>query len=239
MHWINEQSSIGIACFVKTPELSPIKTRLATSIGRQNALKLYGLMLHGIRQIFENLLKIDSNCLTYWAVAEQGSESYWSGFPCLQQSSGDLGDRLHSIYSQILKRHDGAILIGADCPLLTVDRLHSASQKLRSQQGFILGPSYDGGFYLFGGTRSIEKKVWNKPTYSSSETKRQLKKELSKIGTVIELEELIDIDEYEDLKMISEINNGRIKNPSLIEIVDFSKEILTKFSKNTSTQFCQ
>jgi len=228
---MNEQSSIGIACFVKTPGLSPIKTRLASSIGNQNALKVYGLMLAGLRGTFETLLKLDPNATAYWAVAEDDiNESFWCDFPCLKQDGGDLGDRLHSIYSQILERHDGAILIGADCPFLTSDKIYSASQRIRSQQGFVLGPTFDGGFYLFGGTRSLEKKVWKTPTYSSPTTELELKTELSKIQTVVELEELFDVDEYKDLCEILMMEEQLQKNEYETELLNFIRALINQHS---------
>ncbi|PIR22891.1 MAG: hypothetical protein COV44_05780 [Deltaproteobacteria bacterium CG11_big_fil_rev_8_21_14_0_20_45_16] len=227
MHWINEQSSIGIACFVKTPGLSPIKTRLASSIGNKNALKVYELMLAGLRGTFESLLKLDPNATAYWAVAEEELDnSYWSDFPCLKQDPGDLGDRLHSIYSQILERHDGAILIGADCPLLTSHKLYSAGQKLRSQQAFVLGPTLDGGFYLFGGARSLEKEVWKRPPYSAATTKCELQRELSKIQTVVELEELSDVDEYEDLLEL--LKAGKERQENVFELLNFVRSLITQ-----------
>lgn len=229
MHFINEKPSIGIACFVKTPGLSPLKTRLASSIGKQNALQVYELMLNALRGTFEGLMKLDLNSTIYWAIAENDLDvSYWSDFLCLKQGLGDLGDRLHSIYTQMLERHDGAILIGADCPLLDSNKLYSASQKLRSQEGFVLGPTRDGGFYLFGGTRSVEKEIWKTPTYSSPTTKRDLKTELSKIETVHELEELFDVDEYDDLLELLNVAGELQKYECEIELLNFVRTLVNR-----------
>ena len=55
--------NIAIAIFVKTPGISPIKTRLAASIGQQKAEDFYRLSL---KSLVSTLKEIDIT--PYWAV---------------------------------------------------------------------------------------------------------------------------------------------------------------------------
>ena len=64
-----ELQSTAIAVFVKTPRLSPVKTRLAASIGTPNAEQLYRLCIGAIEQTLDTTLK-NLNATPFWAVGE-------------------------------------------------------------------------------------------------------------------------------------------------------------------------
>ena len=72
----------ALCVFVKTPGLSPVKTRLANTIGDKAALKVYNKLLEVLKELLDSLVNID----IYWAVNE-GSEAfkYWESYPCLTQ----------------------------------------------------------------------------------------------------------------------------------------------------------
>ena len=59
--------SIALAIFVKTPSLSPVKTRLAQSIGEDKAIAFYMLCLEAIK---ETAKQIDADVV--WAVGRKG-----------------------------------------------------------------------------------------------------------------------------------------------------------------------
>jgi hypothetical protein len=194
----------GIATFVKTPGQTPLKTRLAAGIGQDQAHKFYTLACQAIRSILE---KTPVHITAYWAVAEQGQTDYWHQFPNLWQGVGGLGDRLHKIYGELLFNHKVGMLIGADCPQISTSMVNEAFQTCRNSQSFVLGPASDGGFYLLAGSKTIPHGVWNKVPYSHADTYQLLKAELQKIGSVVELDPLTDVDTKDDLaEMIQEMN---------------------------------
>ncbi|MGR9116067.1 MAG: TIGR04282 family arsenosugar biosynthesis glycosyltransferase [Gammaproteobacteria bacterium] len=192
----------AIAIFVKTPGLSPVKTRLAASLGRQAAEGFHLAAVRAVSAVVNAAGKVDK-IQGYYAVAEQEAlnHNYWSDLPCLWQGEGGLGERMALIYGELLARHDFVILIGADIPQMSVVDLLAAAGWLRhaEQARFAFGPSYDGGFWLFGGNCPVPLKVWTGVTYSTADTGAQFYKGVECLGDVRSLALLRDVDEPNDL----------------------------------------
>jgi hypothetical protein len=191
---------IAIAIFVKTPGVSPLKTRLAASLGQEKAEHFYHLSL---KSIISTLKKTAIN--PYWAIAEKQSLNYplWSDFNRLHTGEGDLGDRQSHIYQELLKSHDGVILIGADAPQLSIEIIEQAMEALKSHD-YAVGPANDGGYYLLGGRISIPAKVWATTPWSDAKTRATLVTQLD--SKPYELDMLTDVDTESDLNtMLSEM----------------------------------
>jgi len=62
-----------------------------------------------------------------------------------------------------------------------------------------MGPSFDGGFYLFGGNQEILPSVWTGISYSTNTTGRDLTMALAP-ANITTLEKLLDTDTFEDVK---------------------------------------
>ena len=201
----------ALAIFVKTPGLSPIKTRLAAHTNSNFAQEFYLHALDITHQVASAACKARPAIMPYWAVAEQdGTEHFlWRDFPRLIQGDGTLGERLSFVYNELKKYHDVVILIGADCPLLAASHIIRAFDLLTprpNQDLFVMGPAQDGGFYLFSGVKDIPKIDWTSVQYSQCDTKNQLSKRLSSFGRVIELEPLSDVDTLDDLISLPHTN---------------------------------
>lgn len=65
------------------------------------------------------------------------------------QVDGDLGARLAAAATAVPSGHPW-IAICADCPAITAVLLRQACSGLE-RAGVVIGPSYDGGYYLIGG----------------------------------------------------------------------------------------
>jgi rSAM/selenodomain-associated transferase 1 len=189
----------ALAIFVKTPELSPVKTRLAASSSPETARDFYE---HSIEAMSAMALRAAAvhGVVPYWSIAEaQGMQSpRWAGFSRVFQGEGALGDRLHTVYHQLLRRHSRVLLIGCDCPHLSAKEIGEACHQLENKP-FVVGPADDGGYYLFGGTKPLERGTWNAVPYSVSETLACFRELLSPIGKVGELRTLSDVDSVTDL----------------------------------------
>ncbi|MBL6987088.1 MAG: TIGR04282 family arsenosugar biosynthesis glycosyltransferase [Methylobacter sp.] len=66
------------------------------------------------------------------------------------QRGADLGDRMLNAFSEALAQYRHAILIGCDCPSLTVDDLQQALAALQNGQDAVIAPAEDGGYVLLG-----------------------------------------------------------------------------------------
>lgn len=174
--------TIALAIFAKNPDLSPVKTRLAQDIGKKNAILFYRLCLQCTRETLHRLMDSSKYAITpYWALAEQESLHLpeWQCFNTLWTGNGNLGERLHHVYSTLLAQHDAVILIGTDSPALPVALLVDALNTIKIPgQHTVIGPANDGGFYLFGGKHPVDRQIWLDTPYSASNTLQVLSSQL-------------------------------------------------------------
>jgi rSAM/selenodomain-associated transferase 1 len=189
----------ALAIFVKTPGLSPVKTRLAAGTGAPAALRFHELAAAATAEVAracEPWLK------PYWAIAEAGPAAVaaWPCFTPLHQGEGGLGERLHAVYAELQARHGRVLLIGADAPQLTAALLQRALTLLDDPRTpFVMGDASDGGFWLFGGRAAIPREVWTSVRYSQAQTASELRQHLLPHGAVGSVERLTDVDSVEDL----------------------------------------
>ena len=188
----------AVAIFVKTPELSPVKTRLANAVGSAAAREFYEISCRAVREVVREVTEV-----AYWAVAEAPAKEHmsWHGFPLVYQGEGDLGTRLASVYETLRARHGAVVLIGADAPQITAEILRAALSA--SARSIVVGPARDGGFYLFGASQVIPSGIWESVPYSHRNTLNELKSALVERGPIEDLGMLTDVDEGDDLRLLS------------------------------------
>lgn len=198
--------SEAVVCFVKTPGLSPVKTRLAATIGKKKAEQVYRFCVEQVGNWMEELKNQRSGVETFWSVAEAEAmrDPFWCQHQRRQQVDGSLGERLGSMYTEMRKNFDRVTFIGADSPQITVDHYLNSMQVLDSGTPFCFGPTVDGGFYLFSGQMDIPHKMWTSVTYSADTTLMELTGQLSQLGKIQQIVQEFDIDEYQDLQKLSE-----------------------------------
>ena len=115
------------------------------------------------------------------------------------QTGEDLGERMFNAFSDVLKTHDNAVIIGSDCPTLTADILTMAFEKLENND-FVVGPSTDGGYYLLGfGQNNATDFIFKNMDWSTESVLPTTLKRISAQGkTAFLLPELTDVDEEKD-----------------------------------------
>jgi len=188
----------AIAIFVKTPGLSPVKTRLAVDWGRERAESWHrraALAVAGVSS------QADVGPV-YWAIAEPEAMDapLWSELPVLAQGPGGLGERMACVHSELVRRHGSGILLGADAPQLTAALLRQASGWLQQNDArLVAGPANDGGFWLFGANRIIPRERWLAAPYSQADTLTTFQTSLNGSGRWLMLDELCDLDQTSDL----------------------------------------
>lgn len=188
--------TVAIAIFVKTPTLSPVKTRLAATIGKKKAIEFYGLCLNAVRVTVEK-----ANATPFWAVGEENglNNPLWQDFNRLYTEDGGLGERQHHIYQTLRTKYDQVLLIGTDTPQLSPPLLQEAIAALE-QHDFVIGPARDGGYYLFGGRVPVSKNIWTKVPYSVSTTREKLESLLP--SSPASLPMLTDVDTESDFEFV-------------------------------------
>lgn len=195
----------GIAIFVKTPGASPVKTRLAGTIGRAAADDWYRLSLRAVAETVQIVCALRDGAQAYWAIAETSAldDALWREFPCIAQSSSEadgLGERMCRVHTELVARHGAGMLLGADAPQLSPALLQQALDWIEHADArAVIGPARDGGFWLFGGNRAQPASCWTKSAYSRSDTRILFLHAMRDAGAWLELPSVTDVDTAADL----------------------------------------
>ena len=193
--------------FCKAPVKGKVKTRLAKTIGDNNALKIYQQLLHKTAEVVQGL-EVD---LHIWYSDHLTATEFHSlqGKTFIQQGD-DLGTRMARAFKQGFATHQKVIIIGTDLWSLQKQMIHTAIEQL-DQNDAVVGPSTDGGYYLLG-TRYFIPQLFENKSWSSSTVLSDTLKDLT-TKKVYLLEEKTDIDTYEDV----------LQFPELMAVIDDKK----------------
>jgi len=219
----------AIAVFVKTPECSPLKTRLAREVGLAAAMQLYGLSCAAVASVLMQAQR-QLNVQTYWAVAEPEALSHprWTQFEACAQGAGALGERMQRVFDALLKTHRYVLLLGADAPQITLDDLRQADVILRSDlPQHLLAPASDGGFWCVGGNLAIPSQVWRETIYSSANTLHDFEALLSlhPFPKAAKLRRLTDIDTLADWQQ-ARLELQLLQDPTLAQSALIELELI-------------
>ncbi|MEZ4743896.1 MAG: DUF2064 domain-containing protein [Bdellovibrionota bacterium] len=202
----NNSVTSAVAVFVKTPGKSPLKTRLAQGIGREDADRFYELSCSAIAELVGYYCKnIGQGLITpYWAIAEKEEVcgNYWKDFSHIWQGDGGLGNRLFKVYNELLCQHPHVFIIGSDCPQISPQSLQMAVELSHAESNFVMGEARDGGFWLVGGSKPIAQHCWERVTYSAQDTAYELCRQLEPLGEISKLKCYQDVDEKADLEVL-------------------------------------
>lgn len=206
---------VALGVWVKTPGFTPAKTRLARSIGRDDAETFYRLAIDAVAAAVREASRSRPALRPVWIVAEHDPVALeqWAGhgdFMVTSQGEGDLGVRLARVYERLIGDHDAVLFIGADAPQVEAAALADAAATIvEGTSDFLLGPADDGGFWLFGGRRPVPSDTWTSVEYSAEGTMRALARALSAFGDVAFLEGAFDVDTVDDLRRLRDAFGAR------------------------------
>jgi uncharacterized protein len=188
----------ALIIFIKNPALGKVKTRLARTVGDEKALEIY-VELTNITRKNTQILRGCSRHVFYSDFYNHDDEWANNTYKKHVQSGDDLGERMFNAFSDILKTHEKAVIIGSDCPTLTTEILELAFEKLQTHD-FVVGPSTDGGYYLLGfGQNNVNDFVFKNMDWSTDKVLPTTLKRIEENGkTVFLLPELTDVDEEKD-----------------------------------------
>ncbi len=227
-------NSAAIVVFVKTPGLSPLKTRLAAGLGREAADEFYRLSVAAVAETVATAASLQG-ISPYWAVAEIAGmgDQRWQKFPRIFQGTGGLGERLHQVIYDLQSRHRVVAAIGADSPQLGASAICDSLQYLQRDDAggaHVLGRCHDGGFYLVGTNLALPSEVWVDVPYSQSETADRLATHLKAHGKLFELPALTDVDDIRDLHVLhNELRSIRHPTAEQAAILNWVKQQVKRF----------
>ncbi|MDT8320800.1 MAG: DUF2064 domain-containing protein [Xanthomonadales bacterium] len=199
--------SVAIAVMTKTPDFSPVKTRLASAVGLPFAVEVHRHSARATASVVAEAARC-GDVAAYWAVAEAApaAAAAWpaadvAAFELIHQCGGGLGERMGRLHSDLVARHGAALLVGTDSPQMEAEQLGRACDWLATDAPrLVLGPAVDGGFWLFGGNRPIPLRNWKRIPYSTQGTRAAFAAMIEPYGERLELPSLRDVDVIEDLE---------------------------------------
>lgn len=192
----------AIAIFVKTPGVSPLKTRLAEGTGCEQAIRLYRASAAAVAETASRAAVGP----VYWATAEPAGQvqEHWPGLPTISQGDGGLGERMHRVLAELVGLHGSALLLGADAPQLDPDLIVQAARHLdRNGAARVIGPARDGGFWTFGANHVPEQARWTRVSYSRPDTLMFFRNAIGADAEWMELPMLCDLDTEGDMARVA------------------------------------
>ena len=191
------QNKKALLLFTKNPELGKCKTRLAKTIGDVKALEIYIKLLEHTREI---VIPVDVDKFVFYSENVE-KEDDWDNavFQKRVQNGDDLGQKMQNAFRELFQlNYDSVCIIGSDCYELNSETINQSFIALESKD-VVIGPTYDGGYYLLGMKKLhaalFENKNWSTETvYSDTIT------DFEQLGlSYSNLVKLTDIDEEKDL----------------------------------------
>lgn len=150
----------ALVVFVKAPIAGKVKTRLAATIGNDAALEAYRLIaehvVNGARHAnsmqttpalgatseeYDVLLFVDSE-------AGKPQVASWLGGELRVQRGDALGERLRYTFEDCFAQYERVVVVGSDAPFISP--LTSDAFVALQKHDCVIGPTYDGGYYLIG-----------------------------------------------------------------------------------------
>lgn len=197
----------ALAIFTKTPELSPVKTRLARDVGADAALNFFSWCIRQVGKTAEQAADYKGNIDVFWAIAEKEGLNHerWTSSPFKRIWSGEgcFGTQMHHVSNQLIEEgYDYVIITGTDIPDLTPSLIKEAADYLEQNPGScVVGPTEDGSAYLYGSNMKTAQKPWVQNDYQAFGSWKDL---TSKLGfeNIMVLPMLTGIKESGDLEKI-------------------------------------
>ncbi|MDD5277629.1 MAG: TIGR04282 family arsenosugar biosynthesis glycosyltransferase [Methylovulum sp.] len=142
----------ALLIFCKAPVAGQVKTRLQPVLSAEQAVAAHRQLTElTLARAFQKPL-----CPVHLYCAPDAGHEFFQqcakNYPLTlaAQRGDDLGERMLEAFKEALSQYRHVILIGCDCPSLTVDDLQQALLSLQNGKHVVIAPAEDGGYVLIG-----------------------------------------------------------------------------------------
>ena len=213
----------ALLVFLKEPTPGMVKTRLAESVGHEDAARRYRALVAVLLQQLEGLKDTHvrfcyapddaGDAISFWILPqlrgdtakqaenflftpEKNAPAFTIDFRA--QGDGHLGNRLERATSQAFDEgYTKVAVIGSDCIHCGARWINTGFSHVK-QDSCVVGPSEDGGYYLLA-TAQKSPQLFQNINWSSENTRSETELAATKMGlTLVHLPELRDVDDEED-----------------------------------------
>ena len=202
-------SDTALVVMARYPEVGKTKTRLASTIGHDEAVRLYQAFLTDLAQRFAG-----QPCDLYWAhtpaevdyhaLVSTLAPAFAQHMRCFPQQGAELGARLFNVFKWTHARHfECTIVTSSDSPQISREIVAQARAAL-DEADVVLGPALDGGYYLIAMRKPYD--VFSGVPMSTNAVMQRTIELAERQGLSVRLlEPLFDIDELPDLLRLTQL----------------------------------
>lgn len=193
-----------LVTFAKYPEKGKVKSRL-------NLDGDDGLVSDLYRCFIEDLLeRLSAGDYRFWMAYDPPEkendfiELFGDGFLYTPQKGADLGIRMYNAFTACFsKGFQSVVIIGSDSPDLPGRIIEEAFESL-DRHGAVIGPTWDGGYYLIGFSRdSLSMRVFENMMWGTDRVFQETMERFRKDGVLVHtLPKWRDIDRPEDIRSL-------------------------------------
>lgn len=199
----------GLIIFIKNKEKGKVKTRLAATVGDDEALRIYGQLLELTRAVST---ESKTNRYVYYSSHLEENDDWQT--PIFQkrvQLGEDLGARMCNAFETVIQQHQYAVIIGSDCAALNAQIIEQAFDALTTND-LVIGPAFDGGYYLLG-MKQLHANLFQDIVWSTETVLRDTLLQAQKMDlSVHQLPILSDIDNETDWNNYLKTNQESTQN---------------------------
>jgi rSAM/selenodomain-associated transferase 1 len=192
----------AILVFCKAPIAGQVKTRLMPQLTAQAAADIHTELTRRML----NFLSQSQLCpIQLWCSPDRVHSFFQT---CVQdypvslhvQQGEDLGERMLHAIEHVLQQSSRVLLIGCDCPSLTISDVDLAINALQKDQDIVLAPAEDGGYVMIGMKRGYPELFINK-TWGHAGVLITAQQQIKNLNlNCIETTMQWDVDTFEDLQ---------------------------------------
>ncbi len=188
--------------FVKYPTPGKVKTRLAKTVGVQEAARLYRELAEKNLRVIASLHQrnICDLVIAFDPLEKKEDFKRWLSVSCeyLPQCGEGLSERLTNTFREAFQKGGKRVMaLGSDTLNLTPDIIEDGFEALKSKD-VVVGPAEDGGYYLIG-LSCFRPELFEGITWSTSEVLDQTYKLIRQLNLSYQsLCLLEDLDEIEN-----------------------------------------
>lgn len=202
----------ALMVFAKAPIPGQVKTRLVAVLGPNGATACH-------RALVRCSLALARRSTVAQVELWCSPDSKHDFFRCCQsryavslhdQQGTDLGARMQHAFKQTLGKAGFALLMGSDCPSLTVSDLDRARQALKDGYDAVIGPALDGGYVLMG-LRQGEPSLFSEIPWGTAAVVQLTRERMRRLRwRWYELPVRWDVDRPEDLHRLRDIQEPEV-----------------------------
>ena len=205
-----------IVVFLKWPEPGRVKTRLAATVGKSEAVTIYKSLVRAVGLRLA-ACRTEHLAICYAPASQAGSIQQWIEHDAFRerevqhwwpQPETDLGGRQAAAVERAFAMgYENVALIGTDCVDLNARTFIQTWAALEQDADWVFGPANDGGYYLAATKQrtASPKSVFANVRWSTEHTLADCQKNItSQDSTFLIIETLADVDDYDDWNSVKD-----------------------------------